>query len=56
MRQRPAVVNRVRGLLAERGIVMAQGIGRFRRALPTVLEGAEAAGVSSVLRRVVARE
>ena len=56
VRQRPAVGHRVRGLLAERGLVMAPGIGRFRRALPPVLAGAEAAGVSSVLRRVVARE
>lgn len=56
MRQRPAVVPRGRGLVAERGSVMAPGLGRFRRALPPVLDGAAAAGGSSGLRRVVARE
>ena len=34
VRQRTAVVNRVRGLLAEQGIVLAAGIGRFRRLVP----------------------
>jgi len=38
---RTALVNRVRGLLAEYGVVMPRGVGRFRKALPEVLEEGE---------------
>ncbi|MCE3231569.1 MAG: transposase, partial [Alphaproteobacteria bacterium] len=36
--QRTALANQIRGLLAEYGIVIAQGIGNLRRKLPEVLE------------------
>jgi transposase len=36
--ERTALVNPVRGLLAERGIVIAQGITRLRRQLPAIVE------------------
>lgn len=39
--ERTARVNQLRGLLAEYGIVMAQGIARLRRELPGILEDAE---------------
>lgn len=38
--ERSALVNRTRGLLAEFGLVVGQGIGRLRRALPEILEDA----------------
>ncbi len=37
MKNRTALVNQARGLLAEYGIVVAQGVARLRRALPTIL-------------------
>jgi transposase len=37
VRQRTAVINQVRGLLGERGIVMAQSPGVFARSVPEVL-------------------
>lgn len=55
VRERTAAVNRARGLLAERGIVMAKGIGAFRRVVPELLEDAEN-GLSDVFRQVLARE
>ena len=53
VRQRTATVNQVRGLLAEQGIVLAAGIGRFRQLVPQILEQ-PAAALSGVLREVVA--
>ena len=38
IRSRTALVNQVRGLLGGNGIVVAQGIGRLRQALPSLLE------------------
>jgi transposase len=38
IKERTALVNQVRGLLAERGIVIAQGITRLRQQLPTIVE------------------
>jgi transposase len=38
---RTAQVNQIRGLLAEFGIVVAQGVGRLRGQLPDILEDAE---------------
>jgi len=49
MKNRTAVVNQVRGLLLEYGIVIPQGIARFRTRLPRVIEEADH-GVSFVLR------
>ena len=56
VRQRTAVVNRVRGLLAEQGIVLAAGIGRFRRLLPALVEEQATPALSAVVRRLVGRE
>lgn len=39
--ERTALINRTRGLLAEFGLVVGQGIGRLRRALPEILEDAD---------------
>ena len=52
MKTRTALVNQVRGLLAEFGIVVAQGVGRLRRALPTMLEDREN-GLSAVMRELL---
>jgi len=38
VKDRTALVNQVRGLLAERGIVIAQGITRLRQQLPMIVE------------------
>jgi len=38
IRNRTELVNQVRGLLGEYGIVAAQGIGQLRRALPRIVE------------------
>jgi transposase len=38
---RTALVNQIRGLLSERGIVIPQGINQVRKALPLILEDAE---------------
>lgn len=51
--ERTALVNQVRGLLAEYGIVVAQGVARLRRALPTILEDA-ANGLPTLARQVFA--
>ena len=39
--ERTALVNQIRGLLAEYGIVVPQGISKIRQALPEILEDAE---------------
>lgn len=39
--ERTALVNQIRGLLTEYGIVVAKSIARIRRALPEILEDAE---------------
>ena len=41
IKNRTAVVNQIRGLLAEYGIVIAQGITKVRKELPCILEDAE---------------
>jgi transposase len=41
VQERTALVNQTRGLLAEYGIVVSQGINRIRKALPEILEDAE---------------
>ncbi len=40
-KERTALVNQVRGLLAEYGVVINKGVGALRRALPGILEDAE---------------
>ena len=41
VKERTALVNQVRGLLAEYGIVVAQGVHQIRKQLPLILEDAE---------------
>ena len=52
-RERVAVGNQIRGLLAEFGIVMAQGRRALRRELPQILEDAQN-GLSSMMRQLLA--
>ena len=52
VKTRTALVNQVRGLLAEYGIVVAQGVSRLRRALPAILEDREN-GLSGVMRELL---
>jgi transposase len=51
--QRTALVNQVRGLLAEYGIVLRQGRHTLRRALPALLEDADS-GLSFAFRQLLA--
>jgi transposase len=50
---RTALVNQIRGLLAEYGIVVPQGIARLRRVLPSVLDDA-ANGLPGLARETIA--
>src|SRR5215475_3188256 len=52
IKERTALVNQVRGLLAERGIVIAQGITRLRKQLPTIIED-EAHALTPLGREVI---
>lgn len=52
LRTRTALINRLRGLLAEYGIVRGQGVNTMRRALPELLEDA-ANGLSERFRRLL---
>lgn len=52
--ERTAQCNRLRGLLAEYGIVLPRGVGVLRRRLPEVLEAADN-GLSSLMRELLAR-
>ncbi len=51
--ERTALVNQIRGLLSEYGIVVGQGVSRLRRALPEVLEDADN-GLPALARGVFA--
>ena len=51
--ERTALANQIRGLLAEFGIVVRQGMSALRRALPEVLEEADN-GLPAMAREVVA--
>lgn len=52
-RDRTALVNQIRGLLAEYGLVMHKGVGAVRRDLPGILEDAET-GLSPSARALFA--
>jgi transposase len=52
--ERTALGNQVRGLLAERGIVLAQGLTRLRQQLPTIVE--DEGNALTPLSREVMRE
>jgi transposase len=54
IKERTALVNQVRGLLAERGIVIAQGITKLRKQLPVIVE--DGAHELTPLSREVMRE
>ena len=54
VKERTALVNQIRGLLAERGIVMAQGITRLRKQLPVIVE--DEGNALTPLSREVMRE
>jgi transposase len=54
IKERTALVNQVRGLLAERGIVIAQGITRLRQQLPMIVE--DEGNALTPLSREVMRE
>jgi transposase len=41
IQERTALINQIRGLLAEYGIIISQGINKTRKALPEILEDAE---------------
>jgi transposase len=53
--QRTALVNQVRGLLSERGIVLSQGINQVRKQLPLILEDAEN-GLTPLSRELFAEQ
>jgi len=52
VKTRTGLVNQVRGLLAEHGIVIARGFAQLRRALPVILEDRDN-GLSAVMRGLV---
>ena len=52
IRSRTALVNQARGLLGGNGIVVAQGIGRLRQALPSLLEDPDN-GLSGLFREML---
>ena len=54
IKERTALANQVRGLLAERGIVLAQGITRLRQQLPVIVE--DEGNALTPLSREVRRE
>jgi transposase len=54
IKERTALVNQIRGLLAERGIVMAQGITRLRKQPPVSIE--DETNVLTPMSREVMRE
>lgn len=53
VKSRTALVNQIRGLLNEYGIIIPQGIHHLRGGLPAVLENAEN-GLSDLMREVIA--
>ena len=53
VKARTAPVNQVRGLLAEYGIVISQGVAQLRRALPEILEDPDN-GLSATISELLA--
>lgn len=51
--ERTALANRVRGLLAEYGVIVGVGLDRLRHALPEILEDGEN-GIPGIAREVFA--
>jgi transposase len=54
VKDRMALVNHIRGLLAEDGVVISQGIAKVGQALPRILEDAEN-GLTAFAREVCAK-
>lgn len=54
LKERTALCNRLRGLLAEYGTVMPQGVGQLRRRIPILLEDGEN-GLEPLFRELLAR-
>jgi transposase len=54
IKERTALCNRLRGLLAEYGIAIPQGVGHLRRRIPQLLEDGEN-GLESLFRELLAR-
>jgi transposase len=52
---RTALVNQIRGMLSERGIIMPQGVNKVRERLPLILEDAEN-NLTSIAREVFAEQ
>jgi len=52
IKTRTALANQIRGLLRERGIIVAKAIGRLRAALPVVLAD-ETNGLSALMRELI---
>lgn len=52
IKNRTALANQIRGLLRERGIVVARAIARLRRALPVIV-GDGANGLSGIMRELL---
>ena len=52
IKMRTSLCNRVRGLLAEFGIILAKGVSVIRRSLPEILEDAEN-GLSDMFRQML---
>jgi transposase len=53
VKNRTALANQIRGLLRERGVVVAQAIGRLRAALPMILED-QSDRLSALMRELLA--
>lgn len=52
IKSQTALINQIRGLLAEHGIVISRGRGHLRRGLPVVLED-ESNGLSGLMRELI---
>ncbi len=53
IKTRTALVNQMRGLLGERGVVVGKGVARLRAALPTILEDQEGR-LGALMRELIA--
>src|SRR5215510_5000386 len=52
VKMRTALANQLRGLLGEYGVVVPQGIGRIRKAIPLIVEAADN-GLSDLCRALL---
>ncbi len=54
LQERTALCNQIRGLLAEYGLILPQGVNVIRRSIPELLEDAEN-GLSNLFRQLLAQ-